>query len=110
MITNRKIQEVTDIIVEEIQPEKVFLFGSYASGNADKNSDLDIIVVVNKQLKKEKRIESMVKLNLKTALPDLLFPKDFKMYSLEEYNKQKDNKFSFLCSALQNAKILYERK
>lgn len=110
MITKRQIQEVTDIIVEEIQPEKVFLFGSYASGEADKNSDLDIIVIVNEQLKKEARINAMVKLNLKTASQDLLFPKDFKMYSLEEYAKQKENKFSFLHSALKNAKILYERK
>lgn len=109
MITNKQIEEVTNIIVEEIQPEKVFLFGSYASGKADKNSDLDIIVVINEHLKKEARIEAMVNLNLKTASPNLIFPKDFKMYSLEEYSKQKENKFSFLYGALQNAKILYER-
>ena len=110
MITNKQIQEVADIIVEEIQPEKIFLFGSYASGTPDIHSDIDIIVVVNEELKKETRIEAMVNLNLKTASPNLIFPKDFKMYSLDEYSKLKENKFSFLHGALQNAKILYERK
>lgn len=110
MITSKQIKEVTDIIVEEIQPEKVLLFGSYASGNPDKNSDIDIIVIVNKELEKKKRIEDVVRLNIKTALPNLMFPKDFKMYSLEEYRKLKDDKYSFLGNALQNAKTLYERQ
>lgn len=95
--------------MEEIQPEKVFLFGSYAFGVPDKNSDVDFIVIVNKVLEKKSRIDGMAKLNLMTALPHLLFPKDFKMYSVDEYNNLKENKFSFLHDALQNSKLLYER-
>ncbi len=110
MITSKQIKEVIDIIVEEIQPEKVFLFGSYASGIPDKHSDIDIIVIVNKEMGKKKRIEDVVRLNIKTALPNLMFPKDFKMYSLEVYRKLMDNKYCFLGNALQNAKILYERQ
>lgn len=110
MITSKQIQEVTDIIVEEIQPEKVLLFGSYAAGVPNKHSDIDIIVVVKKELEKNNRIENVVRLNMKTALPNLLFPKDFKMYSLEEYLRLKENKYSFLGNALENAKTLYERQ
>lgn len=110
MITSKQIKEVTDIIVEEIQPEKILLFGSYAYGIPDKHSDIDIIIVVNKTLEKKKRIEDVVRLNMKTALPNLMFPKDFKMYSLEEYRRLKENKYSFLGSTLQNAKTLYERQ
>jgi predicted nucleotidyltransferase len=109
LITNQQIQEVTAIIVEEIRPERVFLFGSYAFGIPDKNSDVDFIVIVKKALQKKNRIDGMVKLNLKTALPHLLFSKDFKMYSVDEYNNLKENKFSFLHDALQNSKLLYER-
>lgn len=109
MITNQQIQEVTAIIVEEIQPEKVFVFGSYASGIPDNESDVDFIVIVKKILEKKSRIDGMMKLNLKTALPNLMFPKDFKMYSVDEYNVLKENRFSFLHSALQNSKLMYER-
>ena len=104
MITNKQIKEVTDIIVEEIQPEKVLLFGSYVSGTPDKHSDIDIIVVVNKELEKKERTEDVVRLNMKTAFPNLMFPKDFKMYSLKDYRRLKENKYSFLGNVLQNAK------
>ena len=110
MITNNQIQRVTDITVEEIQPEKVLLFGSYASGVPNKHSDIDIIVIVNEKLEKKSRIDTLTKLNLKTALPNLMFPKDFKMYSLNEYDELKKNKYSFLYNALQNARTLYERQ
>ncbi|MDQ2718503.1 MAG: nucleotidyltransferase domain-containing protein [Bacteroidota bacterium] len=110
MITNKQIQKITDIIVDEIQPEKVFLFGSYAAGLANINSDVDIIVIVNEELNKKTRLEILTRLNLKTALPNLLFSKDFKMYNLNEYAALKTNKYSFLYTALQNAKTLYERQ
>lgn len=109
MITSKQIQEVADIIVEEIQPEKILLFGSYATGIPNKHSDVDIIVIVNEKLDRKNRIDTLTKLNMKTALPNLMFPKDFKMYSLNEYAELKENQYSFLFSVLQNAKTLYER-
>ena len=109
MITNKQIQDVTSIIVKEIQPEKIFLFGSYAGGVPDRNSDVDFIVIVNNALEKKSRMEGMVNLNLKTATPNLIFPKDFKIYSIEEFNNLKEKKSSFLHTALQNSKLLYER-
>ena len=36
--------------------------------------------------------------------------KDFKLYSLNEYRISKENKLSFLGSALQNARMVYERQ
>ncbi len=109
MITIKQIQEVTDIIVEEIQPEKILLFGSYAAGIPNKHSDIDILVIVDEKLEKKQRIDTLTKLNLKTALPNLMFPKDFKMYSVKEYDNLRKNKSSFLYSVLPNAKTLYER-
>ena len=109
MITNKQIQEVADIIIEEIRPEKILLFGSYATGIPNKHSDVDIIIIVNEKLDRKIRIDTLTKLNMKTALPNLMFPKDFKMYSLNEYTELKENQYSFLYSALQNAKTLYER-
>jgi predicted nucleotidyltransferase len=109
LITDNQIQKVTDIIVEEIQPAKVLLFGSYSAGIPNKDSDLDIVIIVDEKLEKKNRIDKLVKLNMKTALSNLMFPKDFKLYSLNEYEELKDNQFSFLYNAFQNAKTLYER-
>ena len=47
-IKNRKIiQEILDKIVEAYKPEKVILFGSYAFGCPDEDSDIDFLIVKN---------------------------------------------------------------
>jgi len=46
MIEERQIAELTERIVRGFQPEKVILFGSYASGRADAGSDVDLLVVL----------------------------------------------------------------
>ena len=47
IISNAQIAAVVQAIVENYQPEKVILFGSYASGSAGDDSDLDLAVVKN---------------------------------------------------------------
>jgi predicted nucleotidyltransferase len=44
MVNTIYIDEITRILKEE-GAEKVILFGSYANGNADENSDLDLLVI-----------------------------------------------------------------
>ena len=43
---HKAIEEITARLVLEFQPEQIFLFGSYAWGNPDEDSDLDVLVVV----------------------------------------------------------------
>jgi predicted nucleotidyltransferase len=40
-----KIAEITDKIVREYRPEKIILFGSYAWGKPNKDSDIDLFIV-----------------------------------------------------------------
>lgn len=44
-MTQQKIQQLADQIAREYQPEKIILFGSYAWGKTDKNSDIDFFIV-----------------------------------------------------------------
>lgn len=46
MVDDRRIAELTDQIVREFQPEKIILFGSYASGQPRPDSDVDLLVVL----------------------------------------------------------------
>jgi uncharacterized protein len=39
------IRTITQKIVEEYQPEKVILFGSYAYGAPDEESDIDLLII-----------------------------------------------------------------
>ncbi|WP_353095844.1 nucleotidyltransferase domain-containing protein [Tissierella praeacuta] len=42
-----KINRFIDSIVPEYNPTKIILFGSYAKGTNNENSDIDIAVVVD---------------------------------------------------------------
>jgi uncharacterized protein len=46
MIAQEKIQEVTDRLVETYHPLAIYLFGSYAWGEPNEDSDIDFMVVV----------------------------------------------------------------
>ena len=39
------IEEIVRRIVSIAQPEKIILFGSYAYGNPDADSDIDLLVI-----------------------------------------------------------------
>ncbi len=41
------LQEITHRLVDEFQPEQIILFGSHAWGKPDKDSDLDLLVIVS---------------------------------------------------------------
>ena len=42
-----ELKVLTDIIVNTVQVENIFLFGSYANGTPHDNSDLDIFVIMS---------------------------------------------------------------
>ena len=58
MVTESIIQQLVDRI-KQFDPEKIILFGSYAYGTPNKDSDVDLFVIKNIDLKdiRETRIE-----------------------------------------------------
>ncbi len=46
-VTPKVIRAVCDRIVEKVRPEKIVLFGSHAKGVATKDSDLDLLVIID---------------------------------------------------------------
>lgn len=45
MLTRKQIQKIVDQIVKGYQPEKIILFGSYATGKPNSDSDLDFCII-----------------------------------------------------------------
>lgn len=56
MLTNKDISEITKKIAENINPEKIYLFGSYANGKPNEDSDLDIAVIDDRAGNKDEDI------------------------------------------------------
>jgi predicted nucleotidyltransferase len=51
MTTRKNIQKIIEEVVEKLrkdyQPEKIILYGSYAYGQPDEDSDIDLFIVKN---------------------------------------------------------------
>ncbi len=46
-MTKSEIRKFSDQIARRFSPEKIILFGSQANGNAHKDSDVDVLVVMD---------------------------------------------------------------
>jgi predicted nucleotidyltransferase len=46
MVSHSQIQAFSQQIVEQFQPEQIILFGSYAYGQPNQDSDVDLLVIL----------------------------------------------------------------
>lgn len=49
------VQRIVDTIVKRADPDKIYVFGSWARGEAGRNSDLDLLIVMESSLPPPKR-------------------------------------------------------
>lgn len=82
MISQKSVDEAVDRLVEAAKPQKIFLFGSYARGDAREGSDLDFLVV---QKKVKNRRQAMVQ--LQDTLRPMRIPVDILVASEITFNE-----------------------
>ncbi|MCX6237572.1 MAG: nucleotidyltransferase domain-containing protein [Bacteroidia bacterium] len=104
MIDSDKINEVVKKIATRFNPDKIILFGSYANGTPNEDSDLDLLIVQDSDLPMHKRGR-----DIRLSLIGAMIPIDILIYTKSEFDQEKDKRFSFLNSAIKNSKLLYER-
>ncbi|MDV7392762.1 nucleotidyltransferase domain-containing protein, partial [Arthrospira platensis SPKY1] len=86
MLTERMIQQAVErVIAVATTPLRVILFGSYARGDANEDSDLDLIVV-----EKEIPDHTGEYVRLRTALGSLGVGIDLLLYPEAEFDKRRD--------------------
>jgi len=94
-------KEALPIIIKEINPQSMILFGSRANGHARDDSDLDILIISDffKKIPFIKRMPFMMK--------KVRFQKhiDFICYSLEEFEHIKSTSFVVQNALIQGKKI-----
>jgi len=76
------IEQIVNTIVTTVEPEKIILFGSYARGDYEQNSDIDILIL-KKGLKNEREITNnlyMEFFNRKISIPIDLIAIDYDKY------------------------------
>lgn len=104
MIRKRKISEIIEKITLGYNPDKIILFGSYASGKADENSDIDLLVIKESDLPRPERT-----VKVRRMLFGMNVPIDLIVYTPEEVSASRENPFSFIYEVLKSGKTIYER-
>jgi predicted nucleotidyltransferase len=99
------LQEITQRLVKQFQPEKIFLFGSYAWGTPQKDSDIDLMVIVP-----ESRLSDYERSLLgHRCLTGLDLAKDVIVKTLEEFDYYRDIRASLEYKIIKKGKVLYDR-
>lgn len=105
MIEKSVISNIVNKIATNINPDKIYLFGSYSLGQANEDSDIDLLIIKDTIEPKYKRSIEIQRLLIGTKLPV-----DIIVYTSDEFENEKLNKYSFVNSAIKGAQLMYERK
>lgn len=98
------LPEITRRILAVSDPEKIILFGSYARGDYEPDSDLDLLVIIEDV--DSPRSESI---RLRRSLRGLLVPVDIVVATPKQMERHKNTIGLIYRSALAEGKVLYER-
>lgn len=102
MTSTDQITELSERIVDEFHPHRIVLFGSYAWGNPNPDSDVDLLVIMPFE---GKPVAKSVEMRLKVRPP---FPVDLLVRTPEKIRERLAMGDTFIQDILEQGKVLYE--
>lgn len=104
---DEKLKEIVKRIVEEVDPDKIILFGSRAKGNSSKWSDYDLCILKSDKSNKVKRNDLEKRIYLK--LFGMGVPVDVIVETMERFHELKGNKFLIYREIAKYGRTIYEK-
>lgn len=89
--------------LKEYHPEKIILFGSYARGEEDEYSDLDLVVIKKTRKRFLNRLKEVMILIKPTFALDIL------VYTPQEFKRLREERNSFIEQVIEKGKVIYEK-
>ncbi len=105
MINQAVIEEVKNRLIKTYNPIAIYLFGSYAWGKPDEESDLDLLIVVE-DFKKD-WYHDLVEGH--KSLSGMSIPKDLMLYNEEQFNEASQDKTTFCYKIVKKGKKIYAK-
>ncbi len=87
-----RLEKIYTIIKEIVQDVDIYVFGGYAKRKIKQSSDIDILVILNTEIEKNKI--KQLKWCIEEKIEDLInfeYEVDLKVYSREHFEKSKEN-------------------
>jgi len=104
MIMNAQdIRWVVERVVALCDPERVYLFGSYAKGVAHDGSDLDLLIVAPSTLPRQHRGK-----NVKAALSAFPCRFDLLFFTPQELAAEMEDPYSFISTIVAGGQVVYQ--
>jgi len=105
MVTKDVLEEVKNRLVETYNPIAIYLFGSYVWGKPTEDSDLDLLIVIDKSDEKPyERVRPGQR-----ALYDLCISKDLIVYTKDEFDRISNTITTLGYKIKREGKVIYAR-
>jgi uncharacterized protein len=104
MVTQDQIAQLVKEIAEGYKPEKIYLFGSYAHGVPDNDSDIDLFIVKETD---ERWIDRRIA--AKKSIKNYIAPMDIIVYTPREVDAAINLVVNIGKIAINTGKLVYER-
>ena len=82
---SNKAEKHIKLIIEDYEPDRIFIFGSYARGEAGPDSDLDILIIKDTADRPVERCRKVLRLLKGSGIP-----KDIFVVTRREFDAKKD--------------------
>jgi uncharacterized protein len=105
MVNKETLEEVKNRLVKTYDPIAIYLFGSYVWGKPTEDSDLDLLIVIDKSDEKSyERVRPGQR-----VLYDLNISKDLLIYTKDEFDRISNNVTTLGYKIRREGKVIYAR-
>jgi uncharacterized protein len=103
LIASKRVELLVREIVKNFRPQRIVLFGSQARGDADKDSDFDLLIIAPSDKPRWQRTAPVYKVLAGSGIP-----KDIVWWTPEEVSEWQEVKSHFISTVLREGVVLYE--
>ena len=103
MIERANIRRFCDAVAKQFRPRKIILFGSYAYGKPTEDSDVDLLVVMNRTRHRGERMAILIR-----QAVDAGFPMDLIVRTPHFLSKRMAWGDTFTQEIMEKGKVFYE--
>lgn len=105
-IMNSEVESAVKALSESVYPVKIYLFGSFANGQPDEGSDIDLCLITRNN--GQRKIE-VLRQARKALVHAVSMPVDLLVYGVEEFDERASLSNTFEHKIMNEGILIYEQ-